>query len=474
MIKQIFTFISFCVLSSALAAFDIDGTKWPGGKTEFYVSIDGTSPSGLLWNTAFTGAMQDWTDATRFNFTAFNEFEDPCRFDSRNGVGFTSDVCGSAFGENTLAVTLTRFSSQILGPPAIIRSDIVINDSVRYDIFDGRLVQFGIPFGSIDFRRVALHELGHAIGLDHESSVPAMMAPNISNIDSLQADDILGANTLYGGLDNCEITPLSFGTTSNALNGSDCTVIDLTVGSNDTSFIDVYRFDLDAPTTVTFEMESTALDSVLILATADLTYLDFDDKTSGLCSSSLSTNLPRGSYFLLGNTFVEPPKTECGNTGAYVLEASFNSSTQGDLGSTVSLLGGVSSGSFSGGISADNGLSFGNKFPSSSSLDIDASVSVDALHAGQAGFLVVAAIFDDQTLFLNAQGDFENAPAVGFTRAASKTLAQTESLSIAQDLVPANLGIDNIEVNFWIGYGLESQPSEIFFHQQPLNLVVTP
>lgn len=461
-------------MSSSLAAFDIDGTKWPGGKTDFYVSIDGTSPSGLLWNTAFIGAMQDWTNATRFNFTAFNELEDPCRFDSRNGVGFTSDVCGSAFGENTLAVTLTRFTSQVLGPPAIIRSDIVINDSVRYDIFDGRLVQFGIPFGSIDFRRVALHELGHAIGLDHESAAPAIMAPNISNIDSLQADDILGANTLYGGLDNCKITPLVFGTTRNALDESDCTVIDLTVGSTDTSFIDVYRFDLDAPTTVSFAMESTALDSVLILATTDLTYLDFDDKTSGLCSSSLTTNLPRGSYFLLGNTFVEPPKTECGNTGSYVLEASFSSATQANLGSTVSLLGAASSGSFSGGISADGGLSFGNKFTSTSTLDIDVSIGIDSLHVGQAGFLVAAALIDDQVLFLNSQGDFETAPPAGFVAAKSKTLSDIENLSVVSDLIPANLGIDNIEVNFWIGYGLNSEPNEIFFHQQPLNLVVTP
>lgn len=474
MIKNSIAFVTVCLLASPVMAFDIDGTKWPGATADFYVSIPGTSPSGLLWNTAFIGAMDDWTQSTRFNLNVVEELEDPCRFDSRNGVGFTSDVCGSAFGDNTLAVTLTRFSSQILGPPAIIRSDIVINESVRYDIFNGRLVQQGIPFGSVDFRRVALHELGHALGLDHESSAPAIMAPNISNIDSLQFDDIAGVNTLYGGLDNCTIAQLNFGTSTNALNSSDCTVIDLTVGGTDTSFIDLYRFDLDAPSAVSFEMASTDLDSVLILATTELEYLDFDDKTSGSCSSTLSTNLPAGSYFLLGNTFVDPPQTACGNTGDYVLEASFTSNSRADLGASVSLLGAASNGSFSGGISADNGQSFGNKFTSASSLDIEASITVDSLHVGQAGFLVAAAIIGERILFLNANGDFEEATAAEFVRAESRTLAQTQDLVVAENLVPASLGIENIEVNFWVGYGLDSQPEEIFFHQQPINLVVTP
>jgi hypothetical protein len=472
--KRSIVFIGSCLLMSQLSAFDIDGNKWPGATTDFYVSIDGSSPSGVLWNTAFIGAMQDWNQSTDFTFNIFEELVDPCRFDSRNGVGFTSDVCGSAFGENTLAVTLSRFSSQLLGPPAIIRTDIVVNDSVQYDIYDGRIVQFGIPFGSIDFRRVALHELGHAMGLDHEPSVVAIMAPNISNIDSLQADDIAGVNTLYGGLGNCSIAALNFGTTTNSLNTGDCTVVDLTVGGTDTSFIDLYRFDLEATTTVQFAMDSLQLDSVLLLADTDLNYLDFDDKTSGLCSSTLSATLQAGSYFLLGNTFVEPVKAECGNTGSYVLEASFSSSQPKSLGSAVSTLGAASSASFSGGITDNNGQGFGNKFPPSSSLDIEASITVDPLHVGQSGFLVAAAVANNQLLFLNSAGFFVDAPAVGFINAASKSLSSSEELILANNLVPANLGIENIEVNFWVGYGLNAQPSEIFFHQRPINLVVSP
>jgi hypothetical protein len=459
---------------SQLLAFDIDGSKWPGAKTDFYVSIDGRSPSGVLWNTAFIGAMQDWNQATNFTFTAIEEAEDPCFFDSRNGVGFTSDVCGSAFGEATLAVTLTQFSSQVLGPPAIARTDIVVNDAVRYDIFGGSFSQFGIPFGSIDFGRVALHELGHALGLEHSSTALAIMAPTISNIDSLQEDDIAGVNTLYGGLQNCTITPLSFGTAVNSLSTGDCTVMELTVGSTDTSFIDLYRFDLETTTTVQFDMQSTQLDSVLLLADTELNYLAFDDKSSGLCGSTLSTTLQAGSYFILSNTYDEPTKPECGNNGGYVLEASFNSREAQSLGATLSLSGGAVAASFSGGITDDKGLGFGNKFPATSSLDIEALITVDPLHVGKPGFLIAAAVLNNEILFLNSAGFFVDAPEVGFINAASKSLASSEPLILASNLVPSELGIKNIEVDFWVGYGLSAQPNEIFFHQLPINLLVSP
>ena len=186
----------------AAVAFDFGGEKWPGGETEFYFALEGTSGTGRLWNTAFSEALLDWNGATDFNYILRQESRDPCVSDSLNGVDFTEDVCGTEFGEQVLAVTLISTQKQLLGPPKMIEADIGVNQGVPLDIFDGNLQQLGARFDGVDFRRIALHELGHALGLAHELSASAIMAATVSNLDRLTEDDIAGVNTRFGGLAN--------------------------------------------------------------------------------------------------------------------------------------------------------------------------------------------------------------------------------------------------------------------------------
>ena len=75
-------------------------------------------------------------------------------------------------------------------------SDTIFNSSFVWDSYRGPLLN-----GVMDFHRVALHEFGHNLGLDHPDqhgqSVVAIMNSHISDIDSLQPDDIMGAESLY-------------------------------------------------------------------------------------------------------------------------------------------------------------------------------------------------------------------------------------------------------------------------------------
>ena len=112
--------------------------------------------------------------------------------DADNSVFFSSKIYGDSFGSNVLAVTLLTSRGPILS-----ETDVIFNSAETWDSYRGP--QQGI---AIDFHRVALHEFGHVLGLDHpdqaNQTVQAIMNSKITNIDSLQSDDISGARSLYG------------------------------------------------------------------------------------------------------------------------------------------------------------------------------------------------------------------------------------------------------------------------------------
>ena len=462
------------MLPSTSSAYLIDGTKWLRGEAEFYVAVPGLSASEISWNSAVIDALNNWSANTLFNFTVREETKDPCVVDGFSSIDFSEDFCGSEFGANTLAVATRRFEKQELGPPNIIEGDIVVNDAERYDIFDGPLVQFGLLDRGLDFKRIVLHELGHVIGLDHEEANPAIMGPTISDVFELQADDIAGVELLYSGPDNCETMRLSFGSSTESLNSSDCTVRELTVGGSDDSYIDLYQFEVSQSAQFEFSASSDTLDTVLLLATTDLEYLAVEIGSSDDCNSTLTQNLEVGSYFLMVNTFDIPVNANCGLSGDYGLSANYTTETQFQLGPPTSLLGSFSQASFIGGISADDGASFGNVFSPWDSLDITAEITVDPVHVGEPGFLLVAALLPDALLMLNEEDQFVDVSAADSPLAIyrRKVLSETEQLDIVKDLLPGPLGIFQLEANFVVGYGLDANPDEVYYHTTPMNLIV--
>lgn len=464
------------LVSFSSSAYLVDGTKWLRGEAVFYVSLPGLSASEVSWNSAVIDALNTWTKETVFSFTVVEERKDPCAADGFSTIDFRGDFCGSEFGENTLAVAVRRFERQELGPDNIVEGDIVVNSGEEYDIFDGSLLQFGFSDRGLDFKRIALHELGHVIGLDHEEMNPAIMAPAIGDLFELQDDDIAGVEALYSGLKNCKIKGLSFGTTTESLDSNDCMVQELTVGGSDDSYIDLYQFEVSQFAEFEFSANSKTLDTVLLLATSDLEYLAVETASTSDCDSALNLELETGSYFLMVNTWDIPIKEECGVAGDYTLTASFSGQDQTLLGSSTSFLGSLAEASFSGGITADDGVSFGNMFSSSDSLDITAEISVDASHVGQPGFFVVAALMPGQLLMLNEDNQFIDIgsvtnPLVIFKR---KLLEGMEQLTIVQDLVPEQVGVFQLEADIVVGYGLDANPDEVYYHSNPMNLIVRP
>ncbi|MEX2367012.1 MAG: matrixin family metalloprotease, partial [Pseudohongiellaceae bacterium] len=293
---------------AAVFSFEVDGNRWPEGETTFHVDFTGLSPSGTSWNQSFEDALAQWNEKTSFNFLISDTYADPCEGygqnietgsdfvfpdgegDSRNGADFYDTVCGNEFGSNVLAITLILSSSGLLGFSHITQTDILYKNAINWDVYRGNTRP------AVDFGRVSLHELGHVLGLGHESEQPAIMAPSISNIDSLQNDDINGVNAIYGGPStDCSIALVTLDTVINGTLGEgDCRVLDLYNGGSDTSFVDGYKLILDDATGLTISMESSDLDSVVLLTEARLHGLEFNDDFNGTCNARISGTFPAG------------------------------------------------------------------------------------------------------------------------------------------------------------------------------------
>jgi hypothetical protein len=186
-----------------LQGYVLMGHKWNNGSIVMNLHLG--APSGALidgttsWNTVSEHAMSDWNSKLQnVQFTVIRNSTNPIGDgDGRNSVFWSNTVFGRSFGSTILAVATTWRTGTVR-----TESDIVFNNTKKWNSYRGDVVTANGGGWLNDLRRVANHELGHTLGLDHPDeygqSVEAVMNSIIGDLDHLADDDITGGQYLYG------------------------------------------------------------------------------------------------------------------------------------------------------------------------------------------------------------------------------------------------------------------------------------
>ena len=207
--------VALVSLAHSLVAFNMLDRRWPPGQIDVEMQLG--SAAGLLdqsasWDECVIKGIKEWNavlvPAGRSVNPILGSTRTPASGDDINSVFFASDIFGTPFGSQTLAVTATR-ARVLSGINETVESDVLYNSGERLNCYRGPTIGLGpAPETArpiFDARRVGTHEFGHFWGLGHPDGVGQAVTAIMNGadfpgnpIDVLQQDDKDGVLTLYG------------------------------------------------------------------------------------------------------------------------------------------------------------------------------------------------------------------------------------------------------------------------------------
>ena len=305
-------------------SFVPDGTDLGGVSSNLISTFNARFGSAATWQNVILKAAQQWAQQTNINFALVSDSGvasgsggyqqgDPGMGDIRIG--------GFVFADNSLALAFA--------PPP------VNNYSAAGDMAFNTGQSFRIG-STYDLYTVAMHEVGHALGLGHSNYALAAMYPAyVGKKYGLHVDDVNGIRAIYGGArlpDAFDATAAnnSFSTASNlnaTVDPSSLTSLVSGLDITSTTDADFYRVTVPSGTSGTFQVTVQSqglslLAPVLYVYNANQVLIG-SASGAGQYGATLTvtlTNVTPGQQFFIR---VGGAEASAQGTGAYALVLNF-------------------------------------------------------------------------------------------------------------------------------------------------------
>ncbi|XP_027362804.1 metalloendoproteinase 2-MMP-like [Abrus precatorius] len=180
-------------------SFFPDQQRWPEGTQELTYAFDPDNGLDDVAKGVFATAFDRWSEVTTISFRETTSYEE-----ADIKIGFYSGDHGDGEPFDGVLGTLAHAFSPTDGRFHLDKAEDWV---VTGDVTEAALSN------AVDLESVAVHEIGHLLGLGHSSVEEAIMYPSIASRTrkvELANDDIEGIQQLYGSNPNFTGSPSTF------------------------------------------------------------------------------------------------------------------------------------------------------------------------------------------------------------------------------------------------------------------------